>query len=1730
MFISKEGIGTDPVDSLHEDLGEWFSKNIGTPTDLQMRSWSAIKEGRNVLVISPTGSGKTLSAVIPAVDDILKGKSERSATSILYVTPMKALGADMMRTLEELSKGIGRIPGKKERRRGRRRGDSSLPDAFLDVGIRTGDVPQSKRRKMLVDPPDLLLVTPENLLLMACSKARETLDRIRYVIIDEVHEMVGSKRGALLSLTVEYLVKRARERTGREPQRIGLSATVKPERVAAKYLGGIGIDSRLRDVSLVKHDSKKEIEVAIKTLFDGIYPDEMIREKVLKDIGTGIQEETDSVVVFHNTRKQAEEMAYALTGRGIEGVLPHHGSLGPDVRREAEEGLKEGKLKAIISSTSLELGIDIGRVGTIYQVSSPKDPGKLLQRLGRSGHGLGRISKGTIYPTGAMDLLECLGVSLAASRGELENLIAQEAPMDVLAQFIIGLTLVEGGAKSSDIWKLFRSAYPYRNLKKKTLNELILLLHERLPGPTQPPPRLWMDDEGQLHPRRNTRQAFYLNCGTIPKETTFKVIEKSKRRVIGTLSRDFGEALYERDVILLGSKSFRVSGFKGQAVLVKEDPDAQPTVPRWSGEVNPRPTMISDHIYNLLGRGTGRVKSGLDREVRVYLDENGRNSIEKLRSHLKEKDLIPRSDLIPVEVIEKGRERRYYIFHLPLGRRVTEPMGRALSYGLRKNLGAMVDHTATDDGFAISTPAALTEEQIIEGIGGDDHERIAYELILSSSMYRTRFSQILAKSLLVLTRFRGKDTSAIYRRNRVSSILDMLMKQYYSEEGWVGSKGPMAGLILLGREAIQEVLREKMDLPASKKIAVDLMEGRTLMKIGSAGKKASITGSSIISTWTRSRKRKEEKVGPVEKEVSDQEAFDMGSVRASKDPLKESLVSTVGAGTELNDKEGNFVKAPMFVTNIERSKTNSLSLTEEEVKRIRTISTLKGEKISSVLKSLPFFSHPIEVMSRSRRTDLNSLRSLVKGGKIVPFRVMGSDRMMDKSWEEIFISLTPFPEHIPPPLIERVKERGSIDRSEMGSICGMKGDELTELIESCFASGILRSYPEEGRFHLGAFGGMFTLDGDPFEKKNPENQLKALTEFLKRVGPFTMEELSKLFSWPEGKVPTGLMKGLGDGDLVAGLGPDPLMNGTNKGGSEGIESIWIWNGEKDPKIYFKKFAPADLSLLENDGPFRNSDPVLSLTGMDQGWVEKEKVRSTITSQYWITDREGERASWTVLEGMDLISVRSLEIEEYSRLEELVKRASESIMDYSRLGYRVIKIEKIMGVPSGEAASKAQQPFLENTFKNMSTTKGSILILSPPVKREVRSSDVLKTMLVHQKLYPGSHLNHPLQAVEMLGGIADRWELLSRIGAKRNSRLSDSDTSRVESHIERYWRVLLSKVMDGKEPELEGWDPLLLPSFEEISELKDLSKRFGLHRGMMDQPSPVWSFRRELERFMKMDKVESYRLPERYLQLMDMASSKTVEEWNNSLRIKGSAKDGQSLIEYGLALEDPWGTIIPMRAPSRKSKNGSKGIIKGVVQRAQIMRCAHALGAFSMENLLDYAPCLGDVPKVRMMLNDLCKGPLKIAFDKDSEGDLIYLTEDPPAGELIDTSEEEDYIIISPRDRMWRVLSSLLRGIMTRGKGYLVLKGSRPVAHLIMRKMAKSPRKDEEYDTGPSRMKKEYWMIKKAWLDPRIPRNSLMRAIRKRFFDLGVEIMSMDEKLKIEDLYREMDSREENILA
>jgi hypothetical protein len=900
------------------------------------------------------------------------------------------------------------------------------------------------------------------------------------------------------------------------------------------------------------------------------------------------------------------------------------------------------------------------------------------------------------------------------------------------------------------------------------------------------------------------------------------------------------------------------------------------------------------------------------------------------------------------------------------------------------------------------------------------------------------------------------------------------------------------------------------------------------MRFQPVKKEISVPGERIILTWKRAGKPKRNEKTETANE-SKEEVFDAGPLTGSGDMLRDLFLSSlIESRGETEGKRDGFVKAPILITNIGSENSSSLPLSEEQVKNFRISSTLCGEKTAGVLRAVPFFSHPIDIMGRSKRIELPSLRSLVKGGMITCLRIMGTDRMIHSYWEDIFLSLTPGMDGIPEKVRKRLSERGHVLRSEIGALTGMKGEELTKLIEECFNCGLLRSFPEAGIFHLGAPKGVMGCGKDIQYLKEKGSQKNSLTRLLKRLGPFSLKELSDLFSWPSGMIPEGLVHGIADGTISIGLGPHPPMAGPVPSGEGKEQHIWIWMKERVTRKLMKTTDPE--GSIQEDGPFRNGDAAMVLAGRDIGWLEKEKVKSTVTSQFNIIDDEGDRAVWTILERMDRISVRTLEIEEYSNLKDLVQRSHHSLEVYSRMGYDSLRIEKILGVPAGDAAPRARDSFIEGGYIQVSTLKGPVLQKSPSCEATIKTNDVMRTMLKKQNIYPGHHIEHPLQVIETLGGISDRWEILSRTGSRRGARLIFGNTSRVRELLDHRWRDLIRDI-EHKNPVSESnWDSIMPGSYEDITGMKDLSKRFGLHQGMMDQESIVWTFRRELERFHRINPPDRIMTPERLLVKYHDSSNLSVDEWNNSLRIGGDKDTGQNLVGMGFASEDPWGTIIPFRNLTRNVERKKSLNPRGVLQRAHVLRCAIALGAFRMEELMEYAPRISDISKVRAILKDLLEGPLELITDEEGEGDRIYRLRNMDQQSMEIEDDPEEFIIISPKDRMWRVISSFFRGLLTRGRGFIVLKGPRPVAHLIMRKMTKTPRKEEGFDSHQSISGKEYWMIKKAWLDPRHPRDEMMRSIRKKFFEFGLEVMTEDEKLKIEDLYREMDSREEKKLA
>ncbi|MGA1872194.1 MAG: DEAD/DEAH box helicase [Thermoplasmatota archaeon] len=1739
----------DVWNSFDPRLEKWFGHNIGQPTEVQKAAWDALERGRNILVVSPTGSGKTLAAVIPAINVILKGEVDRSRTSIVYISPMKALGTDIVKTLTNLSEGLGRIKGRKVRKwgRGRRRKNEDMPDAKLQVGIRTGDVPQSERRRMLLDPPDLLVITPENLLLMLCSKARETIESVRWIVVDEVHEMVPGKRGALLSLTLEMLTDMVTAKNGSEPVRIGLSATVKPVSVAAKYLGGMDDRGRSRPVTIVKEDSGKEMMIEFRTLLEGVDREPEQNEKILDEIGSMIEREKGPLVVFHNTRRAAEEMAYSLTLRGYENVMPHHGSLGADVRRLAEEGLRTGELKAIISSTSLELGIDIGEVETVCQISSPKDPSKMLQRFGRSGHGLGRVSHGIIYPQDGIDLLEALAVSRAASKGKLQKLKAPEVPMDVLAQFAIGASLNDGGFSSDFLWKMCRKAYPFRTLKRSSMKELLDLLSQRLPGPNQPPPRLWYDeDKGLFLPRRNTGQAFYLNCGTIPKETSYRVVEERTRRMIGDLSRDFGETLYERDVILLGSKPYRITGFLGSKILVRHDPDAQPSVPSWSGEIMPRTDTVAAELMSLYAKGP-RIRWISRPGVTVKLDGNGKRIYASVIEGLAGRDLLPASTKIPVEFRRMKGTRGLYIFLLPLGRQVTEVLGRVVAYGLRRSLGAKVDYVATDDGFAMISPKHLMSEDITSSLGSEDFDRIAKGLVLTSSMFRSRFAHCMNKSLLVLSRFRGKDTGALYKRNRVENLLGLVMSSWYSEKGWEGTVGPLRGLISLAEEALKEVFLERIDLRRCKEIVRGISSGKIVIELSEMTDGPSILGRSIVRTWKGRIDEMKEKqtVGPTDiQPMKIPSAEEMGELIAASNGRNEQyqnlVIEILNDLISIGSKGGDYPKEELasefkdismgpILAGLQDKIFNddgfpSLFLPEEMIPRYRRKIMSRASGFGNVMKCVPFFTHPIELLSRSEDISYNDIRSSIKSGRLKPISLMGKDRISDRNWTEIFRRICGPCEKEERSTHENLREGCGFSRSGIGELLDISGESLTAWINEAMEGKRIGRYPPLSRDMIGETQSNFFPISCNFGK-NGDRIIDggAIERFLRYFGPYECSELVRLFG-PH--VLNCLVEAIENDMVNFGSGrPGPIVS-SRTDGAAGL-SIWFWSGRKDV-LHDKRFREAG-STDDEICLMTSSDPGAVLTGKWTTWGEKEPVRGSTTTVLLAMKNGHQIGRVVILETLDLIRISDIEVDDFDSILEVSTALCRWIEIYEKMGYGTFIIEMIMGIPAGEAAMGAVGVFLSKGFSVEETPKGEVLVRGAEVTRGISREDMLYSMFRAQGLVEGYRWSHPVEIISKLGSIVDRWELLSRMGSTRYRRLTTPDPEPLKIKNELEWSSATSGAEIGTEDNGVDWSDVLSHAGVALSDIKDLTKKFSLVRGMMDQPYPVWSLEQEFSRFPSPSKSVMGKMAPELVSLLSKISKMDHSEITPFIRSHKLDKEVETLLRMGLIVEDPWGdprtdlVHHPRHGPD--TRQGRK-TARGLDQRKWLLRNARRLSVFTMEDLINYSPELDDPGKVRFLIGDMVGDTLDKFIISDSGFQVIYVLKDleaigvakcPPPEEL------KELTVISPKDRMSRVVMNDIKGTIAKGHGFSIFKGGRPVALISIRKLKRPVKNTEFGEMVKGSTSLEYWSVKKAWVDLRFRRKDLLKSIRRAFYSLGCQLITDDEKMKLESLYRDIET-------
>ncbi|HEX3517148.1 MAG TPA: DEAD/DEAH box helicase, partial [Trebonia sp.] len=610
----------------------WFESAFAVPTQAQAQAWRAIGKGENTLVIAPTGSGKTLAAFLWAIDRLSAAPvpaDRKRRTRVLYVSPLKALAVDIERNLRSPLTGIGQAA--------RRLG---LPEPDIQVAVRTGDTAAEDRRKLVTRPPDILITTPESLFLLLTSQARETLRGVETVIVDEIHAVAGTKRGAHLALSLERLDALRGSADGvRAAQRVGLSATVRPASEVASFLGGS------RPVTVVQPASSKQIELEVvvpvedmRDLSDmspagghggpagdtgdgdddpvarrSIWPH--VEERVLDLI-----QAHRSTIVFANSRRLAErlcgrlnelatERAFVAAG-GVPGgeadaetvviARAHHGSVSRQERTEIEEALKAGRLPAVVATSSLELGIDMGAVDLVIQVESPPSVASGLQRVGRAGHNVGDVSRGVIFPKYAADLVQAAVVADRMQAGAIEELRVPRNPLDVLAQQVVAMAALDDWPVD-DLEAVVRRSAPFATLTRPVLEAVLDMLAGRYPGEEFAglrPRVVWDRVSGVIHGRPGAQKLAVTSGGTIPDRGYFGVFlpaaEQTGRapRRVGELDE---EMVYESrvgDVFVLGASSWRIEDITPDRVLVLPAPGQPGKLPFWHGDTAGRPAEL----------------------------------------------------------------------------------------------------------------------------------------------------------------------------------------------------------------------------------------------------------------------------------------------------------------------------------------------------------------------------------------------------------------------------------------------------------------------------------------------------------------------------------------------------------------------------------------------------------------------------------------------------------------------------------------------------------------------------------------------------------------------------------------------------------------------------------------------------------------------------------------------------------------------------------------------------------------------------------------------------------------------------------------------------------------------------------------------------------------------------------------------------------------------------------
>jgi ATP-dependent Lhr-like helicase len=680
----------------HPVVAQWFSETLGTPTSAQARGWTAIRERRHTLIAAPTGSGKTLAAFLTAIDELFREGLEHQLPDevrVIYVSPLKALSADIHKNLAEPRRGIERLAFER-----------GLAAPELTAAVRTGDTTASERAAMLRKPPHILVTTPESLyLLLTSARSREMVRTVRTVIVDEIHAVIGTRRGAHLALTLERL----QQAVGPEPfLRLGLSATQRPVEEVARYL--TGGDTSHGDCVIVDEGHRREMDLAIEvpgSALDAVMAHEVWQEYY--DRLAQLIAAHRTTLIFVNTRRIAERAARHLSERiGEDQVTAHHGSLSKAHRLDAEHRLKTGKLKALVATASLELGIDIGHVDLVCQIGSPHRIATLLQRFGRSGHTISGTPKGRLMPVSRDDLVECVALLRSVRRGELDRILHQDAPLDVLAQQMTAETACREYGED-ELYQLVRRASPYRELDRRNFDAVVSMVSEGFATRRGRRAALVHRDEvhATLRARRASRLLALTSGGAIPEVADYRVLLEPEDTFIGTLNEDFAIESLAGDIFQLGNMSWQITRVGPGVVRVTDAHGAPPTIPFWTGEAPARSDELSRAVSDL--RADVESQSP-ERAAEWLAQEAGISSVaaeqvsDYVASGRATLGVVPTQETLVLERFFDESGGMQLVLHAPFGSRINRAWALALRKRFCRQFNFELQAAATDDALLLS--------------------------------------------------------------------------------------------------------------------------------------------------------------------------------------------------------------------------------------------------------------------------------------------------------------------------------------------------------------------------------------------------------------------------------------------------------------------------------------------------------------------------------------------------------------------------------------------------------------------------------------------------------------------------------------------------------------------------------------------------------------------------------------------------------------------------------------------------------------------------------------------------------------------------------------------------------------------------------------------------------------------------------------------------------------------